>query len=124
MNPFTRFARLHGLVSVASLVALTAALGFASHTLQSKKAPSGKLTQSTGQVSVNGASAAMGAAVDSDSSITTAARSSAVVSLGKLGRAEVLPQSTMKLSFDDSSVSVAIGGSEKRSGGIEGRKHR
>lgn len=68
----------------------------------------GKFLQIDGQVTVNGAPAISGAIVASDSSITTAARSSAVVSLGKLGRVEVLPQSTMKLIFGDDNVSVGM----------------
>lgn len=68
----------------------------------------GKLIQIDGRVSVNGASAVSGATIASGSTITTAARSSAVVSLGKLGRVEVLPESTMKLSFGDANVSVSM----------------
>ena len=68
----------------------------------------GKFIQIDGRVTVNGASAISGATVFSDSTITTAARSSAVVSLGKLGRVEVLPDSTMKLSFGDSNVKVSM----------------
>lgn len=57
---------------------------------------------------INGTSAISGATVFSDSTVTTAKGSSAVVSLGKLGRVEVLPNSTMKLSFADSSISVSM----------------
>ena len=67
-----------------------------------------KLLQVEGQVSVNGTAAISGATVFSDSTVTTAARSSAVVSLGKLGRVEVLPGSTMTLSFGDANVSVSM----------------
>jgi hypothetical protein len=70
--------------------------------------PSAKLTKVEGDVKVNGTSAISGATVFSDSTVTTAARSSAVVSLGKLGRVEVLPESTMKLSFTDTNVSLAM----------------
>ena len=58
-----------------------------------------------GEVSVNGTSAISGATVFSDSTITTGQNSSAVVSLGKLGRVEVLPNSSLKLSFTDKGVS-------------------
>jgi len=75
---------------------------------QASQKTQGKFLQIEGQVTVNGAQAISGAAVSSDSAITTAARSSAVVSLGKLGRVEVLPQSTMKLIFSDESVSVGM----------------
>jgi ferric-dicitrate binding protein FerR (iron transport regulator) len=69
--------------------------------------PSGKL-RVIGQVTVNGTSAISGATVFSDSTVTTAQNSSAVVSLGKLGRVEILPESTMKLSFTDTSISVSM----------------
>lgn len=69
---------------------------------------SAKFLQVTGQVTVNGGAAISGATVASDSSITTAARSSAVVSLGKLGRVEVFPSSTMKLTFADPNMTVGM----------------
>lgn len=69
--------------------------------------PSGELSVS-GQVTVNGQSAISGATVFSDSTITTAKGSSAVVSLGKLGRVELLPESSMKLSFNDSGLTASL----------------
>ena len=75
---------------------------------QASQKNQGKLLQIDGQVSVNGTQAISGATVFSDSTVTTAARSSAVVSLGKLGRVEVLPSSTMKLIFSDENVSVGM----------------
>lgn len=70
----------------------------------SQTGPSGELSV-TGEVKVNGQSAISGATVFSDSTIeTTAKGSSAVVSLGKLGRVELLPGTTMKLSFTETSV--------------------
>jgi phage baseplate assembly protein gpV len=65
--------------------------------------PSGELSV-TGQVKVNGQSAISGATVFSDSTIETAQNSSAVISLGKNGRVELLPGSTMKLSFTDAGL--------------------
>jgi hypothetical protein len=65
--------------------------------------PTGDLSV-VGEVSVNGTSAISGATVFSDSTVTTAKGSSAVVSLGKLGRVEVLPESSIKLSFTDTGV--------------------
>jgi hypothetical protein len=69
--------------------------------------PSGELS-ATGQVMVNGQNAISGATVFSDSTVTTAKGSSAVVSLGKLGRVEVLPDTTMKLSFTETNVTVGL----------------
>ncbi|PYS93842.1 MAG: hypothetical protein DMF64_03515 [Acidobacteria bacterium] len=71
------------------------------------QAPSGQLTVN-GTVSVNGQSAISGATVFTDSTITTAENSSAVVSLGKLGRVELLPNSSIKLSFTDASISALL----------------
>ena len=65
--------------------------------------PTGDLSV-VGEVSVNGTSAISGATVFSDSTVTTAQNSSAVVSLGKLGRVEVLPNSSLKLSFNETGV--------------------
>jgi hypothetical protein len=82
--------------SVYSMIALAAQQG-----------PMGDLSV-VGEVTVNGTSAISGAPVFSDSTVTTAQGSSAVVSLGKLGRVELLPNSSMKLSFDDKGVSVML----------------
>jgi hypothetical protein len=95
---------LFGLV----ILVLTAVVVMGNGIPQAGKPAAGKLLKIEGQVSVNGTAAISGATVFSDSTITTAARSSAVVSLGKLGRVEVLPSSTMKLSFGDSNVAVAM----------------
>ena len=97
-------------ISVFGLVVLTltAIVAMGNRLPQAGKSPTGKFLQIEGQVSVNGTAAISGATVFSDSTVTTAARSSAVVSLGKLGRVEVLPSTTMKLSFGDSNVAVAM----------------
>ena len=72
----------------------------------------GQLTV-TGMVKVNGKPAATGDIVAPGSEVQTAEGSSAVVSLGKLGRIEALPSTTMKLRYDDTNTthttkSVAI----------------
>ena len=59
-------------------------------------------------VTVNGTNAISGATVFSDSTVTTAKGSSAVVSLGKLGRVEIYPDTTMKLTFTDNSITVML----------------
>ena len=71
---------------------------------QGQAGPTGDLSV-VGEVSVNGTSAISGATVFSDSTIATGQNSSAVVSLGKLGRVELLPNSSLKLSFTDKGVS-------------------
>lgn len=66
--------------------------------------PSGELSV-VGSVSVDGTNAISGATVFSGSTITTAQSSSAVLSLGKLGRVELLPNSSLKLEFTDAGIS-------------------
>src|SRR6266851_4790550 len=68
---------------------------------------SGELSVS-GQVTVNGQAAISGATVFSDSVIATAAGSSATISLGKLGRVELLPNTAIKLSFSDANISGSL----------------
>jgi len=82
--------------SVSSMVALAAQQG-----------PTGDLSV-VGEVTVNGTSAISGATVFSDSTVTTAKGSSAVVSLGKLGRVEVLPESSLKLSFNETGITAML----------------
>jgi hypothetical protein len=66
------------------------------------------LKQADGTVMVNGTSAISGATVSSDSAITTARDSSAIVSLGKLGRIEIAPETSVKLSYTNSSVTLKM----------------
>ena len=61
----------------------------------------------TGQVTVNGQAAVSNATVVSGAVIATGANSSAVVSLGKAGRVEILADSNLTLRFSDTSI-VAI----------------
>jgi ferric-dicitrate binding protein FerR (iron transport regulator) len=68
---------------------------------------SGELSVS-GQVTVNGTNAISGATIFSDSTVQTAKGSSAVVSLGKLGRVELLPDTTMKISFNESGITTML----------------
>ncbi|HEX8072472.1 MAG TPA: FecR domain-containing protein [Pyrinomonadaceae bacterium] len=83
---------------VSSMVALAA---------PGQQGPAGQLSVN-GTVTVNGTNAISGATVYSDSTIATAQNSSAVVSLGKLGRVELLPNSSVKLSFGDGNVNAML----------------
>ena len=103
-----QITRIPLIISVLFVFAMCAVVVLGGKSFQTSKPSEGKLLKIEGQVSVNGTAAISGATVFSDSTITTAARSSAVVSLGKLGRVEVLPDSTMKLNFSDSSVSPSM----------------
>jgi len=62
----------------------------------------------TGQVTVNGQKVISGGTLFSESTIATAEQSSAVVSLGKLGRVEIAPNSSLRLSFADSNISAML----------------
>lgn len=68
----------------------------------------GSVASADHTVTVNGTSAISGATVFSDSTVTTAKGSSAVVSLGKLGRVEIMPDTTVKLTFTDSTIAVSM----------------
>ncbi len=70
------------------------------------------LKQADGSVMVNNASAISGATVFSDSTVTTGQNSSAVVSLGKLGRVEIHQETSIKLSYTESSVTVRMLGDD------------
>ncbi|MGI8467551.1 MAG: hypothetical protein ACR2N3_03785 [Pyrinomonadaceae bacterium] len=58
----------------------------------------------TGQVTVNGQPAVSNSTIVSGSSIVTGSNSSAIISLGKNGRIEVLDDSTVTLKFTDNSI--------------------
>lgn len=62
----------------------------------------------TGQVTVNGQPAVSNSTVLSGSVISTGASSSAVVSLGKLGRVEVSSDSSMTLNFGTNNIIVIV----------------
>ena len=87
----------------------------------------GRLTV-TGEVKVNGKPAVTGDIVTAGSEVQTAKGSSAVVSLGRLGRVEALPSTTLKLRYDIkatthsmASIAILLGdGSVKVSTGEEG----
>jgi ferric-dicitrate binding protein FerR (iron transport regulator) len=85
-------------LSVYSMVALAT---------PGQKAASGELSVS-GQVTVNGQAAISGATVFSDSVVATAANSNATISLGKNGRIQLFPNTSIKLSFSDGNISASL----------------
>lgn len=94
-------------LSLGILVVVSIQLATQGAYCQGQSGPTGDLSV-VGEVSVNGTNAISGATIFSDSTVTTAKGSSAVVSLGKLGRVEVFASTNMKLSFDDSSITVRM----------------
>jgi len=59
-------------------------------------------------VSVNGERAATGRSISSSSVVATSADSSAVINLGKIGRIELAPNSSLSLNFDEKTISGSI----------------
>jgi hypothetical protein len=87
----------------ATLLLLGSSLAYAGKTQE----PVGHLTI-VGKVLVNGQPATTGDVLASGGMIQTAKGSSAVVSLGKLGRVEVLADTKMELRFGETSVEAML----------------
>jgi len=68
---------------------------------------SGELSVS-GQVTVNGQKVISGGTVFSDSTISTAAQSNASVSISKVGRVELAPNSNLRLSFAENNITAML----------------
>jgi hypothetical protein len=62
----------------------------------------------SGQVTVNGQNAVSNSGVISGSTITTGANSTATISLGKVGRVELSPDSSVMLKFSDNSITGVL----------------
>jgi hypothetical protein len=89
--------------SLAASLAVAVLSVYSMVALAGTKAPSGELSIA-GQVTVNGQKVISGGTVFSDSLITTAEQSSATVSISKLGRVELAPNSSLRLTFTDNSI--------------------
>ena len=92
---------------IAVFVAAAVLTVYSMLTLASPGARSGELS-ALGNVTVNGQRVTSGGTIFSDSMIVTAKDSSATVSLGKLGRIEVSPNSGLKLSFSENSIVATL----------------
>lgn len=68
---------------------------------------SGELSVS-GQVTVNGQKVISGGTIFTDSTISTAAQSSASVNISKVGRVELSPNSNLRLSFAENSITAML----------------
>ena len=89
-----------------ALAFLAGALQVVSPTARAEDAM-GQLTV-TGMVKVNGKPAATGDIVVSGSVVETAAKSSAVVSLGKLGRVEATAETKMTLRYGEMNIGILL----------------
>jgi hypothetical protein len=94
--------------SIAALVAVAVLSVYSMVVLASPGAKASGELSITGQVTVNGQKVISGGTLFTDSTIVTAEQSSAIVSLGKLGRVEIAPNSSLRLSFADSNISAML----------------
>ncbi len=88
---------------ITSFTAVAVLCAYSTVALAVGKDLSGDITV-TGQVTVNGQPAVSNATIVSGSMIVTGADSSAVISLGKSGRIEILAHSNLVLNFSDNSI--------------------
>jgi hypothetical protein len=89
------------IIATYSMVALAGTEKVAGELLISGK----NLNGETPFVKVNGEAAQNGRSIFSSSTITTPQNASAVISLGKVGKIELAPNTTFALSFDDKGIS-------------------
>lgn len=88
-------------------IVLLTLVGAVSRETVGQQGPTGDLSV-VGEVSVNGVKVETGDLIFPGSRIHTAKGSSAVVSLGKLGRVDVMPSTVLLIRWDDSSIHVSI----------------
>jgi len=94
--------------SIATAVAVAVLSVYSMVVLASPGAKaSGELSVS-GQVTVNGQKVISGGTVFTDSTISTAAQSSASVNISKVGRVELSPNSNLRLSFAENSITAML----------------
>ncbi len=91
---------------IASFTAVAVLCVSSSIALAGAKDVTGEITV-TGQVTVNGQTAVSNSTIVSGSNVVTGANSSAIISLGKVGRIEVLADSNVVLNFSDNNI-VAV----------------
>jgi hypothetical protein len=88
------------------LLFLFVSLGVSS--AQAQTAANISIVSGSGQITVNGRPAAVGDTFSSGAVVETGQKSSAVVSLGKLGRVEVTEDTKVTLTFNDSSITILL----------------
>ena len=89
--------------SVCSLTAIAVLCVYSSWAIALPNTLTGEITVS-GQVTVNGQTAVSNSTIVSGSTIVTGAGSSAIVSLGKTGRVEILADSNLVLNFTETGI--------------------
>lgn len=94
--------------SIAACVAVAVLSAYSMVVLASPGAKASGELSISGQVTVNGQKAISGGTVFSDSVVITSDNSSATVSMSKLGRVELAPNSSLRLSFADNNISASL----------------
>jgi hypothetical protein len=93
---------------IAVLVAVAVLSVYSMVVLAAPGAKSSAELSVSGEVTVNGQRVISGGTLFTDSTISTADQSSASVSIGKLGRVELTPNSSLRLSFSDNSINAML----------------
>lgn len=88
---------------VCSLTAMAVLCVYSTWVLALPNTVTGEISV-TGQVTVNGQTAVSNATIVSGSTIVTGSNSSAIVSLGKMGRVEILADSNLVLNFSETGI--------------------
>jgi hypothetical protein len=105
---FTKTRRVVALFVAAAILHVYSLAALASTEAKSPK-PLGDLS-AVGTVLLDGAEAMSGVTFFSGSEVTTAEKSTALISLGRLGRAELLSKTSFRLGLDEAGVSGSLGG--------------
>ncbi len=92
---------------IASFTAVAVLCVSSAFALPGSKDLTGEITV-TGQVTVNGQPAVSNATILSGSTVVTGAGSSAIISLGKVGRIEVSANSNVVLNFSENSIVASL----------------
>jgi hypothetical protein len=99
--------------SFTFLTALAVLCMYSTVSLAAQNDVKGELTV-TGQVTVNGQPAVSNSTVVSGSTITTGTNSSAVISLSKNGRVELLPETSITLKYSENSIVAMLSSGKVR----------
>jgi len=94
--------------SIATVVAVAVLSVYSMVALAAPGAKASGELSISGKVTVNGQQVVSGGTLFSDSTINTADQSSASVSISKLGRVELAPNSSLRISFNDKSITAML----------------
>jgi ferric-dicitrate binding protein FerR (iron transport regulator) len=94
--------------SIATVVAVAVLSVYSMVVLASPGAKASGELSVAGQVTVNGQKVISGGTFFSDSTISTAAQSTASVSISKVGRVELAPNTNLRLSFAENSITAML----------------